>query len=480
MGNTGNAENLRKYQKYRERLKRFVYVSSDFNEAGTNIPAERISDDESCLTWDDGNGAFNQYISVLATEYRLLKNSNQDFSKTICELYYALKSFERLDATAESVSRTDQSKHNEDLNGFFIRMDTDSTFWKKYKKDGTKPYFNQSQADVGTKTQNSLDNCIHYLESFSLVNALVDKEEVDGAIIDFKKMARDYMLRIIKNMYHPDETLPVIDFPLLKKMYAYTWYLKNPVTGQPIPMKYGSGLDGTMLYTSYGFAKIANRITGSKQFKEMRFSYEISRFLLAHPVTDYCFELEVKQKRGILPLPGYTYNDYTFYVTLAGLKTKVFHWPWFPMLSKTLSTKTQCWNIGQDDYKMRSLCATANIDIVKRKSPYQVLIQKQFESSKLKYEHLPLIWAVVMNDNSFICSRDKTFIKSLLDAAPLEGPYKIQKNGTLTFGHYDWSSPSRLVWPERLGALNNPVTGYFNGLDYMLLHNLYLLAGGTF
>ena len=280
-------------------------------------------------------------------------------------------------------------------------------------------------------------------------------------------------------MQHPDEPIPVINFPILKRIYAYTWYLKNKVTGQPIPVKYGSGLDGTMLYTSYGFAKAANRILGDKVFKEMRFSYEISKFLLSHQVTDYDFELEVKRKMGIFPIPAITFKDYTFYMTIAGQKMKVFHWLWLPIFTKTLSSQTKVWNIGQDDYKMRSLCATGNIDIVKRKSPYQVLIQKQFESVTLKYEHLPLLWAVVTNNFSYIQEKDRNYVKGLLDAAPQEGPYKFLNNGSLKYGSYVWSSPSRLVWPDRLGGCNKPVTGYFNGLDYMLLHNLYLLACRT-
>jgi hypothetical protein len=478
MSDFDNAQNLKKYWDYRDRLKRFVYVSSNCSEAGTNIPAECISEDETTISWDDGNGAFNQYISVLATEYRILKNNKQDYIQTIRELYYALKSFERLDMTAESVYRPDHSQQNGDLNGFFIRHDLDDAFWDKYKMGGTSPYFSQAQALYGTKIQNSLDNCVHYLESFALVNALVDTETMDGTEVNFKQIAKDNTQRIIRNMQHPDDPIPVVDFPVFKKIFSYTWYLKNPVTGEPVPVKYGSGLDGTVLYTSYGFAKVANRILGAKIFKEMRFSYEIAKFLLTNQVTDYSFELEVKQKKGIFPIPGLTYKDYTFYVTLAGDRSKVFRWPWFPMFAKTMATQTKTWNIGQDDYKMRSLCATGNIDIVKKKSPYQVLIQKQFESSTLKYEHLPLLWAVVMNNFSYIKEKDRAYIKGLLDVAPPSGPYKFPKNGLLKFGSYVWSSPSRLVWPDRLGDCNKPVTGYFNGLDYMLLHNLYLLTEG--
>jgi hypothetical protein len=58
-----NSQNLKKYWFYRERLKKFVFVSPNFDEAGTNIPAEKISEDKNTISWGDGNGAFNQYIS---------------------------------------------------------------------------------------------------------------------------------------------------------------------------------------------------------------------------------------------------------------------------------------------------------------------------------------------------------------------------------------------------------------------------------
>ena len=50
---------------------------------------------------DDGNGAFNHYISMFTIEYKLLKIYGQDYSQTIKELYFALKSFKRLDVIAE-------------------------------------------------------------------------------------------------------------------------------------------------------------------------------------------------------------------------------------------------------------------------------------------------------------------------------------------------------------------------------------------
>lgn len=412
--------NLKKYWSYRERLKKYVYVSHNYTEPGTNIPAERISPDYSTLIWDDGNGAFNQYISVLATEYRLLKTYHQDYSQTIKELYYALKSFERLDTYADMEYRNPKVHKLGDLNGFFRRNDVDSLFWDKYKKGGSHSYFSQQFIDEGDTQQNSLDNCIHYLESFSLVNALVDNEIVDGKEINFKQIVKENTRRIIKNMYHPNDIIPFINIPLLDKLHFYSWYLRNPVTGELVPNKYGGGLDGTMLYASYGFKKIADNILQSEEFDEMRFSYEIYRILLLNPITEMNF----------------------------------------------------------DDYKVRALCALGNINIIKELSPYRILIKKQKESKKYIYEQFPFIWSVIYDKTDMINNEERSYIKYLLDAAPFEGPYKILENDSLKYGNVNWSSESRLIWPENLNKNTN--LGYYNGLDYMLLHNLYLLTNNKF
>jgi hypothetical protein len=468
--------NLKKYWYYRENLKNYVYLSPNYNEAGTNIPAERISPDSAELHWDDGNGAFNQYISVLATEYRLLKDAGKDYSQTTKELFYALKSFERLDITAESKYRQDRSQLPGDLNGFFIRNDADDAFWNKYKKDGTHPYFKQNIIFAGDQQQNSLDNCIHYLESFALVKALVDNELVDGTEINFKQIAKDNTRRIIQNMQHKENPVPIIDNPLFRKVYGYTWYLKNPVTGELVPQRYGSGLDGTMIYASYGFTKAANRILDEKVFEEMKFGYEAARFMLNRPITEYKIEYQILQKRGIFPIPV-SYKKHKFYLTSPDNNFLVYQYGWLPTISVKKYSDSKVCNIGQDDYKMRSLCSTGNIKIVKKRTPYQVLIKKQNESTVFKYEHFPLIWCVVNNKFNEIADADREYIKKLLDAASLSTPpYKIKENNTLKYGSFEWSSSSRLIWPENLGERTDNFLGYYNGLDYMLLHNLFWLT----
>jgi hypothetical protein len=126
---------------------------------------------------------------------------------------------------------------------------------------------------------------------------------------------------------------------------------------------------------------------------------------------------------------------------------------------------------------MRSLCATGNIFDADGVHPYDVLIRKRNESSTYKYEHFPLIWSVLNDDYSRISSGDIIFVLDLLNEAPPCGPNKIKLgNGDIISRNPNWSSTSRLIWPENNDNPDDSFTGEYNGLDYMLLHNLFWLT----
>ena len=80
-----------KYVHYRNRLlQEWIMVSSDVEQFGVNIPAvDRRLDtlgNVAWISWSDGNSNFNHWLGLLATEYRLLKNNNQDYQETLAML----------------------------------------------------------------------------------------------------------------------------------------------------------------------------------------------------------------------------------------------------------------------------------------------------------------------------------------------------------------------------------------------------------
>jgi hypothetical protein len=130
--------NLKKYYNYRDRLtNNFMVVGDGF---GKSIPlSSRKWDSWGIHTLKGGEDTYmlGVYIGVLGTEYKLNKKSLNSNKETIKELYFALKALNRLDYYAEthyyygSRSRngvSESEKMKPELNGFFIREDFPDNF----------------------------------------------------------------------------------------------------------------------------------------------------------------------------------------------------------------------------------------------------------------------------------------------------------------------------------------------------------------
>ena len=155
-----------KYINYRNRLlNEWVIISSDVEQFGVNIPAvDRRLDKAgniSWVSWSDGNSNFNHWLGLLSTEYRLLKNNNQDYQETLSMLLYAMIALERLDLYSEYTLRKyhktepnksdfELIKYPEDINGFLIRDDVSLGFWKQYYKHFNEEYGKYNKIKNGT------------------------------------------------------------------------------------------------------------------------------------------------------------------------------------------------------------------------------------------------------------------------------------------------------------------------------------------
>lgn len=118
--------NIIKYWNYRNRLTHnFISVGS---KAGQSLPfGTRNERENPHLSQGEGPIMLGQYIGVLATEYKLLKQNNQDTQQTLKELYYALYAFNRLDLIAETVNGYHKKPK---LDGFYVREDFPDGFVK--------------------------------------------------------------------------------------------------------------------------------------------------------------------------------------------------------------------------------------------------------------------------------------------------------------------------------------------------------------
>ncbi len=98
---------LKRYWHYRYRLINYfmsVGMGNSPTDPTNNIPGQSLPanirnlNDDHILYWGDEGRTLGYYIGVLATEYRLLKDNNQNTNETIMELFYALHAVFRLDS----------------------------------------------------------------------------------------------------------------------------------------------------------------------------------------------------------------------------------------------------------------------------------------------------------------------------------------------------------------------------------------------
>jgi hypothetical protein len=86
-----------------------------------------------------------------------------------------------------------------------------------------------------------------------------------------------------------------------------------------------------------------------------------------------------------------------------------------------------------------------------------------------RYEHFPLVYVLLHGGSTRVSPQ---LYGGLLNAAPADGPFNHGDAANVCA----WSSPSRLVWPESNESPEAWIQGDYNGLDYLLMHNLYQLV----
>lgn len=130
--------NLEKYWKFRNTFReQFIKIG---DQQGESLPANSLKpldcinnipygDGFGEMHWGDGTIRHGHYLALLATEYRLLKNSGEDVTGVLNELYFALNAINRLDLKAEaSQDEFYGVTLDQDLNGFFLREDVPEDF----------------------------------------------------------------------------------------------------------------------------------------------------------------------------------------------------------------------------------------------------------------------------------------------------------------------------------------------------------------
>jgi hypothetical protein len=513
---THNKFNLEKYWRYRERLKRDYLVVSHTNTSGTNIPAVDLylsGGGKSVLSWGDANSNMSHYIGMLATEYRLLKNSGGNYQETLTELYYALNAINRLDQNSESNFRPDHSVGGDDWNGWMIRDDVDQNFWNTYHSqlgfDSADPGHYYSVSNPNTSggyylESVSQDNIYHLFEALGLVKALVENQTIklpgqQDTYVNFQLWVKAIALRSIQMMQHnsaiylmdkngnhfqcgaskptwwqwalsPDWAfLHQVTYEALCSIRS-KWYIQNPVTNELAFEGSGNDFD-TWLYFCYGAARAGNKIM---QPLAVDLSMDPSNGSLQQETFHSILDGSYATDAGVVSaLFAETLGMAVvhFVAQAAGVPPGTIP----PGVASDIVYKIVGDAPPIDPYKVKTLAAVGKIG---GDNTFWLFREDERE----RYLHFQLMYAAMhgapasYSPSSSEYLSDKSYYESFLALAPCMGPRSYRLNGGDDYSD-EWSSSSRLVWPEnRRKEINNTVE--YNGLDYMLLHNLYCLAYG--
>jgi hypothetical protein len=470
MGAQSSQHNAEKYLLYKTKLETYFLIKKDpltFPHYGTYIPAHKRNPlpgfpNSGEIHWTDAGHTIGFYLATLAAEYAIhdIKNDSAAKSNCLTDIVNVLRTIERLDYLAEIRYESDAENlikvkdsiivpypyPKGSLNGFFIRDDvtkanvfTDSIskFWSE-KGIKTLKQTPLVYSDYWEHGEMSQDQVWNYLQGLALTQKLVKTDlkfmDGEGEFVTPDYWAQKIVFRIAKTM----QSKVIVNIAGIK-IPIKIWTIINPATGK-IVNRGGKPIDLIFNARLFGFAM--NEIT-EKKFGDLR----------------YGIRPKLKLK---LPLPGYKhFNDHAKFA-LATISKRQYAQTWEELLF---------WS---------QRCA----------KKYNKGMEKTYQ--KYSYIHFPLMYILLHNPeinksnakfNDFI-----SYVKLRLDQAPIEGQwrslYDVNNDGKINKDDHPepfWSAGKRLVKPAGKDYIinkNDPATQpwEYNGLDYMLLYNLYELV----
>ena len=439
--------NLRKYWRYKERLKSAFMVTASGALGQPNCALDLPAAERSADTWIEGTGGLpsllfgdttlelGYYLGVLATEYRLLANAGQNTDETVEDLARALAAFNRLDDYAEPAwaefLNTQQfltCQGTVNRNGFFLRNDIgDGLLFPTHANDLNSEVgrYAQFQVDVtlphNRPSEESQDQAYGILVGLALIAKLVDtNEQFQGMMVNAEAEA--------------------IADRIVSWMKQDSWTIKNPVRNKCV----------------WGISSCFDT-----------------------PPKDLAQELKCCSDGGAITFP------FSFGIAEAGNKiandfpadiTAPFGTGYHDTLSSVASlptwTSINTFNFLDDDnVRMLMELGAVNDAMVTGGLGNVTKTYLGKLAEEFHYEHLPLVHHQLYEQGHDL---DKDRLQCLLDTAPCSGPF-----GTLngTTGPYEWNMSNRLYLPRRRGdATSFGNQREFAGIDYMFLYNLFHLT----
>ena len=529
-------QNIAKYWKFRNNFRRdFIKIG---DERGESIPmASRLpigcknnvdgSGDKGLLRWGDGMIFHGHYIGFLATEYRLLKNSGEETTATLNELYYALSALNRIDELAEPIiTEIPENEHPsvlpENLNGYYLRDDAGPLMYKNWEEapiqcrctEGSSYRQNnvaasnegdyEALAATTHWSEPSLDQLTSLLVGLTVIDKLVEdgiyvQPTPDDPVMDIRNEAHQIVNRLISHAKN------------------HNWFLLN---ARGWPVQNGGG---ELILTAYPLSVINHNINGI----DHRYS-SIKRRIGAYRAAAVYYS-EVPSKRSevwdtLNIIQKFQVEDFTgldfwyegwpsyFEMThLAGLyetKPILFSGVWgeyTPELHTMLSEEIEDNDFIHDALMYYDADPDHPIVPLYYPSTYikdynATIVTNLGVASQLFTSEMVHSWTSLTNNHQLELidallkdgvptELDRAYTKALLDSMAVYGGFKFSGQSWDPDPEIAAELPKQIVWSKGWGGeykWNDPDEshsekgheGQFNALDYMYLHNLYYLVFG--
>jgi len=435
-------ENIKKYWHYRYRLvNNFMVVGEG---RGKSLPATiRNEWNGGILYWGETPKYLGWYIGVLATEYRLLKNNNQSTDRTLYELYCALLAVDRLDKNAEELA-WGLPVSNNNLNGCLIQDDIPPDF--------ISLYYNQLNNNVPTNpiTLNTgIPGMVNELSSTITDDHDYRRVMSQDMIADFlvgmalvKKCVENTSLAFINGnqSYNVNLRQMAINATdrIMMRLQAFEWKIYKP-DGTAVPNGSGGDCQGF----SFGFAKAGGYINYPAAYLPIPEMYSV-------------------WKSGQNTRASYTCPQYRN-----------------ARICLELASIGNSWEINNQN---------TTADGIKFQGDYDAGSVPICGSYPANHNGFDLFYGMLhrylynydLQENPIV---DLCKVRDILNSAPFDGPFYHddtcpEVGGTITSkAPAGWRSTLR--FSVEVPTLNTGQCGFrgnYNGLDYMLMHNLYFLT----
>jgi hypothetical protein len=440
-------ENLDKYWHYRQRFNQyFMYVGDKPGESLVVCTRNRGLKPQLC--YGQHGVHFGYYLGVLATEYQLLMRNNQPkkADKTLEELYFALLAYE------EQMDKCERYWNKEEcLDGFFIRENVPIDYLDTNSEIG-KIHFEALNTGLASENiWNADSGCMNGLENGkpAFVNGLYDVHAQKDPMSQDEAYGVMMGIALVVKCVPPFAERAKLIFELISlhiigKNACQNCVGEGYVIKKPDCQSVSESTGGVTAFFGFGIACAAAKVTE----KDIDYFYNTFDTKKLSSMTKNYFQT------GNLKWTIGGNNMYMLWnMCQGGIPGSQ---EWNRSMASTLAAIGDSWG------KKTEKGLHNNCYWTKGTKPHD---WRTFYMSLWRFLH-------DKNQNNI----EKELIRKELNTAPYEGPYnfKTAKNpDNFASGGWAYTYRYRATLDEQFKGSH--FTGVFNGLDYMLMYNLYQL-----